>query len=518
MTAPAKYSVLLVEDDEIAQMAFRRLIRDENLPYDYSIAGSIAQANSVLKSRNFDIVIIDYMLPDGTGLDLLSSITAIPVIFTTGAGSEELAVKAMKAGAYDYLIKDPGRSYLTVLPQLVKHAIEHMHDQEQLRQYHGKLEDLVEERTMQLKEEQELLSVTFKSMADGVIVTDTSKRIILLNPVAANLIGLSGVGVIGCLIDDVFQLVDEHTRKAVKNPVESVLTSMDTNAKTNHAVMVARNGAEHLVAITAAPIRNNDESTTGIVVMLHDLAQEREIDRMKTDFISSISHELRTPLTSIKAYTATILHDTNMPEQTKQRFLSIILDESDRLTSIVNQLLEISQLDNGPVKIVRQPVDIKDISTRAIIALKPLAQAKNIRLEAEIADTLPMFSGDKDKLQSVITNLVNNAIKFTPPNGQVQLLVEPGDHELLIRVSDTGIGISSEDLPKLFGRFYRIRKAGDQTPGTGLGLAIVKEIVVMHGGRVSVETERGHGTTFTVVLPLAVAAEAYSNSWAFMAL
>jgi len=184
-----KYKVLLIEDDKLDRMAFLRMAEDKQLPYGCTVVGSVSQAKTILASERFDIIIVDYLLGDGTAFDVLNSITDTPTIFATGAGNEELAVKAMKAGACDYLIKDPTHSYLKVLPQIIKNAISHKKAQDELKKYHHRLEELVKERTDQLAEEKELLSVTLSSMGDAVIAVDAGKRIILFNTIAEDLTG-----------------------------------------------------------------------------------------------------------------------------------------------------------------------------------------------------------------------------------------------------------------------------------------------------------------------------------------
>jgi two-component system, OmpR family, phosphate regulon sensor histidine kinase PhoR len=242
-------------------------------------------------------------------------------------------------------------------------------------------------------------------------------------------------------------------------------------------------------------------------MLLHDLSQERELDRMKTDFVSSISHELRTPLTSIKAYTETILRDSNMPDTTKHDFLIAIDEESKRLADLVNGLLEISLLQSGKAQIVEQNLDITEVIKKAVSSLKYSADKKNIRIEVAGDDANIWFIGDESKIYSLFSNLINNAVKFTPSEGLVRINIARQDMELIVKVRDTGIGMPKEELSKIFHRFYRVKQQGKQIPGTGLGLAIVNEIAVLHGGKVEVESEVGHGTTFTVILPLQSSAE-----------
>jgi len=239
-----------------------------------------------------------------------------------------------------------------------------------------------------------------------------------------------------------------------------------------------------------------------VVMVLRDVAREREIDRMKSDFVSSVSHELRSPLTSIKAYTATILRDPNMPEQVKREFLAIIDEESDLLKNLIEGLLEISRIESGAVKFLREPMDITDVIGQVLSGLQHLADKKNIQLKTDISNELGQLQGDEGRIQSMVMNLVNNAIKFTPENGQVSLSARREGQELVIRVSDTGIGVPKEALTKIFDRFYRVYQSGKGMPGTGLGLSIVKEIVNMHGGRIEIESQPGRGSTFTVFLPI----------------
>ena len=494
--------ILLVEDDRLDQMAFKRLVKEENLPYDYTIAGSVAQASQILGGEKFDLVFVDYLLGDGTAFDILDSIVDTPAVFATGTGSEELAVKAMKSGASDYLIKDPNRNYLKVLPEVVKNAIKHKKDEDELKQFHEKLVDLVKERTEQLAEEKELLSVTLSSMGDAVVAVDAQNRIMLFNKTAEQLTGWRFEEVQGKPVDEIIRIVNEQTKQPANSPIDRVLESRKIETGTDHDALIARIGRECPIAATAAPIRRNDGTMTGIVMVLRDVSQQREIDRMKSDFISSVSHELRTPLTSIKAYAETMLDDLNMTDETRREFLKIINEESDRLTNLINGILDISKIETGTIEIIRKPINIASVAKRAAESLEYVAGKKKIRLQTDIADHLPELLGDENKIFSMLTNLVNNAIKFTPENGTVSVSAHLVNNELVVKVSDSGMGIPKDDLNKIFGRFYRVHRPGKQIPGTGLGLAIVKEIAMRHDGRIDVESQVEKGSTFTVYLPV----------------
>ncbi|MHC4113846.1 MAG: ATP-binding protein [Planctomycetota bacterium] len=360
----------------------------------------------------------------------------------------------------------------------------------------------LEEKVGELAAEKELLSITLSGMSEGLIAVDVNKQIILFNTVAENLCGWEFKEVEGKLVDDIFQIINEQTKEPVENPIAKALQSGETECGSESDALLSRDGRECPVYTSAAPIRKNEGAVIGVVMVFRDVSYEREIDRMKTDFVSSVSHELRTPLTSIKAYTDTILRDSNMPEETKSQFLVVVSEETNRLATLIEDLLEVSRIASGTAKIEREFVNIETVIEKVLTALKPLAEKKNIQLETNIPDKLPQLQADESKIESVVINLVNNAIKFTPENGRVSVSIEVANDEMFIRISDTGMGMPKEALPKIFDRFYRVHRPGKQIQGTGLGLSIVRKIVAMHNGRIEVESEMDKGTTFTIFLPL----------------
>jgi len=367
-----------------------------------------------------------------------------------------------------------------------------------LKKSRARLEEKVEE----LATEKELLTITLGGMSEGLIAVDTKKHIILFNTTAENLSGWKFAEVSGKSIDDIFRIVNEQTNEPLESPVNKALQTGIAEFGTPDDALVSKNGRLRAVAICSSPIRKKDGAIVGVVTVVRDVSREREIDRMKEDFTSSVSHELRTPLTSIKAYTETILRDPNMPEETKQQFLTVVDEESDRLATLIEDLLEVSRIQSGKAKFKQEPVDVAAMAEKVVTALQPLAEKKNIRLQKSIAENLPELQADAGKIESVVTNLVNNAIKFTPEAGTVSVKLEHKNEEMVICVSDTGMGIPKESLPKIFDRFYRVHRPGKQIQGTGLGLSIVSKIVTMHNGRIDVESEVDKGTTFTVFLPL----------------
>lgn len=371
-----------------------------------------------------------------------------------------------------------------------------------LEKYRANLKSLVEERTDEIDTEKELLSVTFASMGEGVVVVDPDKRIMLFNTVAEIMAGWEFEPVQDRCIDELFHIVDERTGQPLESPIDKVLRSGKTEAGAGFEVLLGIDGSEHPIWMVAAPINGNDGGIAGIVLLFRDVAREREIERMKQDFLASVSHELRTPLTSIKAYTETILHDLNMADQTRLQFLNIIDEESDRLAELIEELLEMSRLESGVGGMAFEPLRIPALVEQVITALKATARSKSVELYSEIEPDLPVLQADAGKIESVVRNLVNNAIKFTPEEGSVHVIArEQADH-VVISVVDTGLGIPKAALARIFDRFYRAEHPGRHIKGTGLGLAIVKKIVDMHGGTVEVMSTVAQGSTFTVHLPL----------------
>ncbi|MHC4333952.1 MAG: PAS domain S-box protein [Planctomycetota bacterium] len=370
-------------------------------------------------------------------------------------------------------------AYLVTLRDIT----EYKSAQSLLKKYRQNLRTLIEERTTETDAEKQLLSVTFSSIAEGIVVVDPQKRILLFNEVAEELAGWEFELVQDKPIDELFCLVHERSKEPVENPIDKVLRSGQIECGSDHGVLVGLDGSERPISMKAAPIRL-EGSTVGVALVFRDVSREREIERMKQDFISSVSHELRTPLTSIIAYTETIIQDCGMPGRTREQFLGIIEEEGRRLANLIEGLLEISRLESGAIKILREPVDVAVLVRRVLRSLKPLADAKDVRLKLDVDEALPELPGDEGKLLSVVTNLVNNAIKFTPEAGRVCVSVTQEPEELLIRV-------------------YRVPGSAEQIQGTGLGLAIVERIVRLHNGRIQVQSEPNEGTTFSVYLPLA---------------
>ena len=234
--------------------------------------------------------------------------------------------------------------------------------------------------------------------------------------------------------------------------------------------------------------------------MWHHNSLIEELDRLKNEFVSNISHEFRTPLASIIGFSETIVSDPDLPEEMKEEFNNVILNEGKRLAKLINDILDLSKIQIGKLTLNKTSFDLVTMLGEVIENNKPLAEEKQLVLDYEYPKEEIFVDADKEKLEQAVEALINNAIKFTNEDGRIKVLVNNLSKEVEVIVSDTGIGIPEKDLPYIFQKFYRVSRPGTEIPGTGIGLVFVKQIVDLHKGLISVQSELGNGTTFIVRL------------------
>jgi two-component system phosphate regulon sensor histidine kinase PhoR len=252
--------------------------------------------------------------------------------------------------------------------------------------------------------------------------------------------------------------------------------------------------------VIATPLQ--DVEPQACLIMIQDLTRLRQLETARRDFVSNVSHELRTPLASLKVLVETLRDGAMDDPSAAQRFLDRIETEVDDLTHLVQEMLELSRIESGQALLYPGPISVAEVVLPPVERLRPLAERAGLTLLLDLVPDLPPVLADLKRLQQVFTNLVHNAIKFTHPGGEVRVTARVGESEVVFTVHDTGIGIPSEDLPRIFERFYKADRART-SGGTGLGLAIAKHIVLAHGGRIWVESALGQGSAFYFTIPLA---------------
>lgn len=351
------------------------------------------------------------------------------------------------------------------------------------------------QETLAQKEQTEAV---MQSMAEGLVVVNQRGEVVFLNPAAEKLLGVEKQAKLGKPLTD--GLRDEQLLSLVKSPSgdgrakEVELSSQQTESK-------------RVLRSSNAMVEDENGKTIGMVSVLTDITKQRELDRMKADFVSGVTHELRTPLVAMKHSMDVMLDPAaGALSETQRNFLNITQRNLDRLNTMINDLLDLAKLEAKKLSIARQPSSINEVIRRTCDSLRAWAQSKDLQLTAADAAALPPIACDPARIEQVLTNLIGNAIKFTPTGGSVAVeaaLVDDGA-EVEVGVRDTGPGIATTDLPKLFQKFQQLpgARAIGQTKGTGLGLAIAKEIVELHGGRIWAESEPGKGSRFAFRLPL----------------
>lgn len=353
----------------------------------------------------------------------------------------------------------------------------------------NQMADRLRSTIVALTEEQERLNAILENMADGVLIADALGRVHLINPAAARLLGVEAHWAMGRSLAEV---VRDHR-------IIGLWRACHERGQ-EQAETVEFDWREIFLQVVVTPLVEADRRTC--LVVLQDLTRVRRLETVRRDFISNISHELRTPLASLKALVETLCEGALEDPPAARRFLGRMETELDALTQMVQELLELSRIESGRVPLRLEPVAVEEIVLPPLERLRPQAERAGLVLRVVLPSGLPQVRADGERVRQVVSNLVHNAIKFTPPGGDVTVTAEPMGNEVLVSVRDTGIGIPAEDLPRIFERFYKADRARSGG-GTGLGLAIAKHIVQAHGGRIWAESFEGKGSTFYFSLPVA---------------
>jgi PAS domain S-box-containing protein len=376
-----------------------------------------------------------------------------------------------------------------------------------------------------LREQSELFRVTLSSIGDAVIATDIEGHVSFLNPTAERLTGWTFAEAKARPIDEIFQISNEDPdAEAVESPFALVKRHGTTASLTNHTVLLAKDGRKLPIDESGAPIRNANGHIVGVVVVFHDVSEKRSAERerelllsretkaradaetanrLKDDFLSTVSHELRTPLNAIVGWTGLLKSKVIREEEAIQNALAVIERNARTQNNLINDILDVSRIVSGKLALDLAPVRLADVVASAIESLKPEADAKKIEIEAKLF-TSPVVEGDSGRLQQIFANLLSNAVKFTAGAGKIDVQLTGNEEEAVVSISDSGVGIASEDVAHVFDRFRQLDSSTRRSAGgLGLGLAIVKNLTELHGGKVTAHSDGpGQGATFTVELPI----------------
>jgi len=332
------------------------------------------------------------------------------------------------------------------------------------------------------------------AMEDGVLVVDARSHITLMNPTFEKMFELRDPAVGVPLV--------EAVRHATLDQLiaETVLTGEAMRCELSLAD--SRTRSERHIDVSAVPIKNGDDEVTGAVVLFHDITELKQLDQIRRDFVANVSHELRTPLSILRGYIEVLFDEPETSQEELIRILSIMERHSKRLQRLVDDLLSLAQLESSQATLELSAVRVDELFNNLIRDWKEKLAGKNLKVIVDLPSEMLTLRADETRLEEVLHNLLDNAVKFSPDNGQVRLQGARCGSNVVMSVADNGIGVSKENLPRIFERFYRADKARSrELGGTGLGLAIVKHIAQLHGGWVEAESELGSGTTIRVVFP-----------------
>ena len=357
---------------------------------------------------------------------------------------------------------------------------------DELSRHFNQMADRIQTQLYEISQEHRRSETILEKMVEGVILIDSQRSIVYANPAAITILSLSE---------------DYHQHPLIETIRDPVLGRLLEQAKeTTEAAFdeIRLTGEiERETEVTVVPVANE------YLVVIHDVSQLRKLEQIRVDFVANVSHELRTPLTSIQGYAETLLNGTLSDAEMSQRFVAKILQQSSQLSQLISDLLDLSRLESGAIELKLTPCKMTEFQEPIVNLFGPAFDEFDMTFEWRIPDDLPNPLVDKLLIEQVFVNLIDNAIKYTPSGGIITVSSETNESEVIVYVSDTGIGITSDALPRIFERFYRVDKGRSrEMGGTGLGLSITKHILLQHGGRIWAESVFGKGSVFKFALPL----------------
>lgn len=473
--------VLVVDDEVRIQKACQRLLTEEGC--DVEVAENGFEGLKRIEEKHFDIILLDLMMPGMSGMDVLKSVKSrhpdTVVIVVTGYATLEHSIETMKIGAFDFLSKPFSPLDLRLV---INKAIEFIRT----------LQDIATEKSR--------MRVMINTLNNGVLTTDNQKRIALANPAFLKMIGCRKTSVIGCKVDEfipdprLLEMIDQ----AIHQPC-------DTFAEiTDELTIPFSNGKEEMIiGIRCIPFRDRLNRNLGSITVLNDITALKRIDKMKSDFVSMVAHEIKSPLNSILMQLNVVLDGLAGDLTDKQK--EMLQKSSNRiksLTALSTELLDLSKIESGLINQDREELNLIELITNQVAGYQDKADSKSIQLITRETQKEIWMMGNRINIEEVVSNLISNAIRYSPNGGIITAWADEKNDCAKIAVSDTGLGIPQNEITHIFDKFFRVKNEKTRhINGTGLGLSIVKSIVEAHHGSIEVESELGKGTCFSVYFP-----------------
>ncbi len=485
--------ILVVDDEKIIREGSERILTKEGWKVETAENGE--KGLGLIQKGNFQIILLDLMMPGIRGMEVLKRVRddypKLIVIIITGYATIDNAVEAMKNGAYDFISKPFTPDQLRIVVRRAEDKLKLEHEAELLRRERERsLKDIAYEKSRTL--------TIINQMADGVLVTDKNGSLVLHNPAATRVFGLEKDTPLGK------HIFDWTKSKELTQMVESVLSRGGSNPPQGMTQELSWGNPPNIFFMAhVAPVCNEEGEVLGCVTIFNDVTWFKKLDQMKSEFVEMVSHELRSPLSSVRQQTS-LITDRLVGEinEKQQELLNRVLARLDGLLLMINNLLDLSRIEAGGLIQQTEKTFLPEFIQSAIEVMTPEAEKKNLHFEVTIDPQLFTINADRQSMETVFTNLLSNAVKYNQEGGKVIINAQNRGEFVEIKIADTGVGVSKVDLPRIFDKFFRIRtEYTRKVIGSGLGLPLVKTIIEAHLGTITVESESGKGTTFTILLP-----------------
>lgn len=485
--------VLVIDDEDGIREGSARILSRMGCEVYCSSLGE--EGLEILSSRRPHIVLLDLKMPGMDGMEVMRHIHEIDpnvlVIIITGFATVETAIEAMKQGAYDFIPKPFEPDPLRIVVNRAKERI-------LLRLETDKLEREQRRTLADLGMEKSRIRTIIESLPNGLVVTNTEGQVVLTNPTFCQLIGQDPDTCTGAPFTDF--ITDEGLCKLVKDISRGRYVDFE-EIPTYEFVL----SEDKYFQVRGRPVLGERMECLGAVISFQDISAMKVLDRLKTEFVAKVSHELRSPLSTIHEQLAMVMKAMTEEETgTDQHLISRAKEKTQGLISTIGDLLDLSRIETGNICLETREFKMEELLSSVVDFLDAQAKAKDQRLMLELPEApLPTFTADPLALESIVGNLITNAINYTQEKGEIIVKVDKVGDNIRIDVKDNGFGIEAKYLGKIFDRFYRVKNEKTRfLTGTGLGLPIVKGLVDSLGGSISVESEPGRGSTFTVLIPI----------------
>jgi two-component system, OmpR family, phosphate regulon sensor histidine kinase PhoR len=466
---------------------------------------SVVGAACWFATRQFGVIVDPWMLPrtifaaGGTGLCLAMGVNAI-------TRNLRLSRRRVLEHARQWILAQDAAAMPAPRDEDIQPFIRPLRDK--LEELRGRADSLSLQKNnleiqLRLADAQRRQAETMiHGISDAIVVTDAYDEILLANPAAAEVFGFD---LAQCARRPIAQVLGDQAAQMAADIADMRQNAARTTRR-NAEYVIACDGRLRTFSVTLSCVLDNMDQFSGVVTVLHDRTREDEISKLKTDFVSHVSHELRTPLSSIKAYAELLVDGEAADDKTRNEFYHIIQAEAERLSRLIDNILNISRIESGMMRVSKKPIAVNGILKRVMEVAMPNAKEKNITIVDRVSPVFAMVDADSDMIYQAALNLVSNAIKYTHIGGRVELSLTSNEenNELVILVTDTGVGIPPEAMNHLFEKFFRVEQHKSMAKGSGLGLNLTRQIVEsIHHGRMIVSSEMGKGSTFGFALPIA---------------